>query len=469
MVRIAILFAMLLHGAIPDAAAGQGGRRVLMDIIEPTDARAQLVTGLARALLAADSAVAATYVLGHAAPSADRDSLIQQTAMMLAAVHALESVAPSEIMASVEEENQVVSIRLEGGSGPGLALLLEIAGDPHRIVRIRRGIAPPPRPAPDAFNTFGELHELLEQRARADRFSGVVLAARGSEILHRGAYGMADRDRGRAVDHDTRFNLGSGNKQFTAIAVLRLVQEGRVQLDAPVGRYVQGLAPAVAEQVTIRHLLQHRSGLGDYLRSDAYNRARDRDWTTSELLDLFRAEAPAFAPGTRRVYSNSGYILLGAVVESVTGQLYTDVLRDWVYEPAGMTRTGAGGPGQVENTAIGYGEMGGRISSNESFRPRPSAAGGHYSTAADLLRFVQALSENRLLQPAYTELLLNEFSDERQPGTARRFRLGGGLGGISVAVRANLDTDDTVIILANRSMPIADDLANAVVERILER
>jgi D-alanyl-D-alanine carboxypeptidase len=462
---LGVVTLMIVQAAVPAVAAGQ--RMVLMEVVESDDPRAQLVAGLAHLMLTADSAAAADYVLRNAAPSAPRDSLLRQTATMREFVRAVDGAAIGEFLVR-ESDGQAVSVRLGTGPGVGLSLILETTPAPYLITRVARGTAPPPPPVAERFSTFAELDAALTSRAQANRFSGVVLAANGSEVLFHRPYGYADVERKQAVTTETRFNLGSGNKQFTAVAILRLVQEGRIGLDDPVGRYVQGLSARTSEQVTIRHLLQHRAGLGDYLRHPDYNLHREREWTTDELVALFRDDDPAFAPGARRVYSNNGYVLIGAVIESVTGRPYADVVRDWVYRPAGMDRSGPEGPGAAPNTAIGLAGSD-DVVSNEGFRPRPSAAGGHYSTAADLLRFLQALSATRLLDRQHTELMLNGFEAGRPATGARPFEMGGGLGGISVSLRADLDTGHTAIILANRSHPVAEVYTTAMMNSLFAR
>lgn len=466
--RIAsVLILILIPLVVPQPAHAQ--RMVAMTMIDADHPRAQLVSGLARALIADDSVAAADHVIRHAAPGAELSALLGQLGRLLADVRRLDSPAIGQFALNEEETPQVVSVRLATGPGPGLGLVVELTGEPPRITRIGASMSPPPPPPADRFSSFAEMDRVLRERAQQDRFSGVALAARGNEILFHRGYGMADRERGVGVTPDTRFNLGSGNKQFTAVAILRLAQEGRLELDAPVGRYLRNLPSAIAEQVTIRQLLQHRSGLGDYMRLDAFNANRQHHWTTEELLALIRAEPLAFTPGTRRAYSNSGYIVLGAVIEAMTGRRYVDVVSEWVYRPAGMVNSGPGGPGEVANTATGYAQGPDGVRSNESFRPRPSAAGGGYSTAEDLLRFARALMSHRLLEPEYTELVLNGFQSERQSTADRIFAMGGGLGGINVSMRANTDTGEVAIVLANRSPPVAELLTTSIMELLRER
>jgi CubicO group peptidase (beta-lactamase class C family) len=461
---------LLLLACVAGLQAGMNplsAQRMEMEGVEPSHPGAQLVSGLAQALIAGDSAGAVDYVLRHADSDVARERLIERTVLVLRAVQALDRPQPGGFMAAVGGA-EAAMVDLYGSDGSGFSVIVRTTGTPPRIEDVGRGMTPP-RPV---FRSFEALDADLTERADNDVFSGAVLAARGDEVLlHRG-YGLADRELRTPVGTGTRFNLGSVNKQFTAVAVLRLVQEGRLELDAPAGRYVRGLPAAIADRVTIRHLLQHRSGLGDFMRHPHYDADRVKPRTTADLLQLVADEALAYEPGTQRLYSNSGYVVLGAIVESLTGRPYHDVVREWVYEPAGMMRTGPDGPGQHPDAAIGYAVLpgsDGTPTSNESFRPRPSPAGGVYSTAEDLLMFSRALLANRLLDAAHTRLLLAGFNPASAAGETGIWQLGGGLGGISASLLIDVPSGDVAIVLANRSHPVAGMIAGAVMRDLLGR
>ncbi|WP_374138211.1 serine hydrolase domain-containing protein [Sphingomonas sp.] len=275
-------------------------------------------------------------------------------------------------------------------------------------------------------------------------FSGVVLARRGSDVGHL-ALGTADGT-GRAIAVDTRFNLGSANKMFTAVAVAQLVEAGKVRLDDPIGRYVDGLTRE-ASAVTVRQLLTHSGGLGSFFSPDTLD-ALARARSIADLLPLVANEKPAFTPGTRFQYSNTGFLLLGAMVERVSGQRYGDYLRDHVFVPADMTATGLdpaspvpaaigvttmpalpplGGPGAPGMVMIRPGDAGapmpppgapglmimrpgegGGPAAPMALPPGPprpaqestlpgTPAGSAYSTVGDLRRFFAALAGGKLL------------------------------------------------------------------------
>jgi CubicO group peptidase (beta-lactamase class C family) len=178
----------------------------------------------------------------------------------------------------------------------------------------------------------------MDGLAEEDRFSGVVLVAKDGKVLLGKAYGLADRDKGVPNKPDTKFNLGSVGKTFTGVAIAQLAQEVKLSFDDPVGKYVSGLPADIAGKVTIEHLLTHTSGLGDFMTPE-YHANKDNVRTIPEFMQYAAGQPLRFKPGTAHLYSNAGYVLLGAVIESVSGKSYYDYVRERVFEPAGMKDT----------------------------------------------------------------------------------------------------------------------------------
>jgi CubicO group peptidase (beta-lactamase class C family) len=210
---------------------------------------------------------------------------------------------------------------------------------------------------------------------------------------------MADREMGTPATLDTRFRIGSMNKMFTAVAVLRLVQEGAVDLDASINTYLKEYPNAnVGSKVTVRHLLTHTGGTGDIFGPE-FARNRNSLRTHSDYVKLYGNRNLAFEPGSQWQYSNYGFVLLGAIIEAVTGQSYYDHVREQVFQPAGMTRTDSLPEEDfVEDRAVGYLKQNGKLAPNTGTLPwRGTAAGGGYSTVRDLEAFAQALLSGKLL------------------------------------------------------------------------
>jgi CubicO group peptidase (beta-lactamase class C family) len=168
------------------------------------------------------------------------------------------------------------------------------------------------------------------------------------------AYGLADRETAQPNDTDTRFNLGSVGKMFTGVAIAQLVEQGQLSFDDTIGEYLTGFPEDVADEITIDQLLTHTSGMGDFMRDGYPDQAKAAE-TATDLLALIVDEPLLFEPGTRESYSNSGYVVLGAIIEAISGQSYYDYVRAHIFDPAGMTSTEWFIPGEdTDNTAKGY-------------------------------------------------------------------------------------------------------------------
>ncbi|MFD0199848.1 MULTISPECIES: serine hydrolase domain-containing protein [Saccharothrix] len=226
--------------------------------------------------------------------------------------------------------------------------------------------------------------------------------------------GTARVDSPRPVPTDGRFRIGSITKTFVSTVVLQLVGEGKVELDAPVQRYLPGLLPD-GDRITVRHLLQHTSGLYNYtsalpLDPEGVVGIRYKTWAPAELVALSTARPLDFQPGTGWSYSNTNYVVAGMLIEKITGRPYGVAVEQRVLRPLGLrstsvpgTRTDVPGP-----HAHGYIRAGGQVVDITEFNPSAAyAAGEMISTTADLNRFADALLEGRLLRPAQQAELLS--------------------------------------------------------------
>ncbi|RED15116.1 serine hydrolase [Parasphingopyxis lamellibrachiae] len=259
---------------------------------------------------------------------------------------------------------------------------------------------------PVQARTAGDIVSALERHvgglAETHDFSGVVLLARGDEILFERAYGPANRSFAVPNRTDTRFGIASMNKMFTALAIIRLFDERGLSLQTPLIEVLPDYPnSAVARRVTIEQLLTHTSGVGNYWAG--LSRHPITDFTElADYLPLFADQELSFEPGSAFGYSNGGYVILGLVIEKMTGERYRDHVERTIFAPLGMTGTGSPRLDMATaNRAIGYtrsldlpGEWANNLFVGEL---RGSSAGGGVSTARDLLRFSNALTENRLL------------------------------------------------------------------------
>jgi len=358
----------------------------------------------------------------------------------------------------------------------------------HKIERLQ--LRAVPRPAAFAIARLSEdslvsaLRAKLAQDVAADRFSGsVILAKLGggrSKVLLSGAYGMADRDRKVANTLDTKFRIGSMNKMFTATSILQLVQAGKIKLTDPLGKYLTDYPNKdVASKVTIHHLLTHTGGTGDIFGPDfATHRLELR--TLNDYVALYGARGLRFEPGSRWEYSNYGMLLLGVVIERVSGQSYYDYVEQHVFRPAGMTHSGSLPEDQaVRDRSMGYMRRGGAWTLNTNTLPyRGTSAGGGYSSVGDLVAFADALMNHKLLNAEYTSMLITGkvdvaegrkyaygFEDTRANGDGAVGH-SGGAPGMNGDLRIYPQSGYVIAVLSNLDPPAASQISSFVDPRL---
>lgn len=360
-------------------------------------------------------------------------------------------------------------------------------------------------------DTMRALSLRVDGLARDDEFSGAVLVARDGRVLFRRAYGLADRKHTIPNSVRTRFAVASIQKMFTAVAILQLVEAGKIELAAPLATYLPDYPNrAVANKVTIHQLLTHTAGTRDILDGDILLDViahRNELRTLADYVKRYGKRGLAFEPGSSWAYSNYGFILLGVVIEKVTGHSYYDYVRQHVYAPAGMTRTGSPPEGQaVPDRAIGYTKLPGPtelqraiasrsapkllaawVPNTEWLLYRGSSADSSYSTVEDLARFARALLSHKLLGRDATKLLITGkvrmnrtaeaefgprvrmaygFLDARTAGGDGWFGGGGLWPGINGALRIYPKSDYVVAVLANIDAPAAQRIADYLDHRL---
>jgi CubicO group peptidase (beta-lactamase class C family) len=263
------------------------------------------------------------------------------------------------------------------------------------------------------------------------------------------------------------------NKMFTAAAILQLVEAGKIELTAPLGKYLPDYPNRdVATRVTIHNLLTHTGGTGDIFGPD-FEAHRKELRTLADYVDLYGKRGLEFQPGSRWSYSNYGFILLGVVIEKVTGQSYYDYVQAHIYRPAGMTATGSLPEDQtVPDRSIGYMKPPGTskwVVNTETLPYRGTSAGGGYSTVEDLARFAHRLLIHKLLSPDSTALLMTGkveafrgekyaygFEDRRNAAGNGSVGHGGGAPGMNGDLRIYLKSGYVVADLANIDPPAAE-------------
>jgi D-alanyl-D-alanine carboxypeptidase len=310
----------------------------------------------------------------------------------------------------------------------------------------------PVRPSPISQSELvRRMKTSLDSLAKAGQFSGVVALAKNGVPVFQRAYGMADRERVVANSPETAFNLGSINKVFTQIAILQLGAAGKLDLDSTLATYWPDYPnKEIARRITIRQLMRHTSGIGGNIFDPPAGGKRIDIRTLRDYLPLFVNQPLQFEPGARNAYSNAGYVVLGLLIERLSGDDYYTYVRKHIFQPAGMTRTGSFPVDSLPpNTAMGYTRGDEDAPASTPLRPntadlpgRGSSAGGGYSTAQDLVRFVQALREHRIPN-----------------GLPAGLGIAGGSGGMNAIVEGGLPGGYDLIVLANLDPPAAERVA----------
>ena len=281
------------------------------------------------------------------------------------------------------------------------------------------GTTPPTRPPVVAVEGLPQLGQRLRTQADAGRFMGGVLVARGDEILFRQVYGVADADTGASLELDSRFRLASLSKQFTAAAVLRLQDEGRLSVDDPVCRWIQPCPPAWAP-LRIRHLISHTGGIPDLMQRPGWGVRRTTPATMRELTQDSASYGLSFTPGEALRYNNAGFNLAADIVERASGVAFGDFLRTAFFEPLGMEDTGLGdAPGLVAGHATFPEGLTPQRLANVSIIP---GAGALYSTLDDMLVWQRALHGGGLLSAESYAAMVTDHAPADQGSERGRVR-----------------------------------------------
>jgi CubicO group peptidase (beta-lactamase class C family) len=312
-----------------------------------------------------------------------------------------------------------------------------------------------------------KMEQVVQEQLPGNRFMGTVLVARGEKILLNKGYGHANLELEVANTPTTKFRIGSITKQFTAAAILLLEERGRLSVNDPVSKHMPD-APPAWDKVTIVHLLTHTSGIPSFTSFPDYGSTMALEVTTEKLVGRFRDRPLEFAPGEKMNYSNSGYVLLGYLVEKISGQSYAQFLQDNIFKPFGMTGSGYDSNlALIPRRAAGYTprQNGPPVNAPFIHMTIPHGAGALYSTTEDLHRWNQALFGGKVLAAASLAKMLTPVKNDYGFGIVitkadgrTRYSHGGGINGFNSHLAYFPDSGVTVAVLANINGPVADDL-----------
>jgi len=290
-----------------------------------------------------------------------------------------------------------------------------------------------------AQNKADKIDQLMQQYEKIGQFSGAVLVADNGNIIYKKAFGYANMDLDVPNQVNTKFRIASMTKAFTAMLIMQLVEEGKVQLDAKVTTYLPDYPKSQGDNITVHHLLTHTSGMLNYTNIDGFWANETRNpYTMEQLVKVFSDSALIDTVGTKYRYNNGGYVLLGAIVENVTGKTFEQALNEKILKSLAMKNSGYDKPGTIlKNRASAYNKT------LLGYQPSPyqdmtsvSAAGCMYSTVDDLFHWDRAL---------YTEKLLSESLKQRMfTPNLNNYGYGWGIGKEKVGNKA-----DSVTVIAH--------------------
>ena len=363
----------------------------------------------------------------------------------------------------------VLSILLSGCSGPSVS----ITQDPTAID------SPPPSPTSTTEDLASKIDKALNFLTEREAFTGAVLVAQNGEVLLSQGYGLADRDKNLPNTPQTKYRLGSITKQFTAMAILMLQAQGQLNVQDPICRYIPE-CPTLWQDITIHHLLTHTSGIPNFTDFRDYQSTKATPSPPEQTLARFKDQPLNFQPGEGWSYSNSGYILLGYIIEQASGLSYEAFLQQNIFERLQMKSTGY--DHNDGSLATGYtGSYGLWRKADYIDMSIPHAAGALYSTVEDLYRWDQALYTKQLVSQELLDLMFTPHATMSGAGFSYGYGWavgelkdhklvdhGGGIEGFATEIRRYIDDKVTIIILSNRDttgvLSTADLIAEAVFE-----
>lgn len=317
-----------------------------------------------------------------------------------------------------------------------------------------------------------ELDRIASGYASQRHFMGVVLVAKDGKALLEKAYGSANLEWNIPNTTDGRFRLGSITKQFTATATLQLIAQGKLSLDAPLCQFLDS-CPETWKEIRVHHLLNHTSGIPSYTGLPEFRtpRLRRLPLTPVEIAMLSKDKPLEFKPGEKMTYNNTGYVLLGHIIEKVSGQKYAEYLRSNIFEPLGMNATGYDDTEQVlEKRVAGY-NWSSKGYRNATFLDMslPHAAGSLYSTVGDLYKWDRALYGEKILSAAMKQKMftpgLNDYAygwSVTNKNNRQTISHGGGIFGFSTMIQRFPQQDAVVIVLSNVENVSAGNIATSL-------
>lgn len=327
-----------------------------------------------------------------------------------------------------------------------------------------------------------KIQEVLALASKYRQFNGTALIAENGKVIYKGAFGPANMEWNIPNTPDTKFRLGSITKQFTATVILQLVEQGKIKLEGKLSDYLPEYRKDVGDKVTIHHLLTHTSGIPSYTSQPGFFENVSRNpYKVDEFVKKYASGDLEFEPGSKYTYNNSGYFLLGAIIQRITGKSYEQVLKANIFDPAGMTNTGYDHYDTIlPKRASGYRKTpDGYTNAAYLDMSIPYAAGSLYSTVEDLYLWDQALYTDKLLSAQSKALMYKPFLDNYAYGwvvTNASFKQndqsvqvithGGGINGFTTTIVRFPKEKNLIVMLDNTGSDYLDRLSDSIAKII---
>ncbi|MDP5202491.1 serine hydrolase [Flavobacterium sp. DG2-3] len=332
-----------------------------------------------------------------------------------------------------------------------------------------------------AFSVFAQdkaqkIEQLLNKYSEYGQFNGSALVAENGKVIFKKGFGSANMEWNIPNQPDTKFRLGSISKQFTALLIVKLAEEGKLKLDVPIATYLPDYPKENGSKITIHQLLTHSSGIPNYTDAPGFFKDKARNpYTPEAFVKTFSSLPLEFTPGEKFSYSNSGYFLLGYIIEKITGKTYEQYLQEIIFTPLKMVNSGYDHSDVIlKNRAAGY-ERKGKLISNAPYVDMsiPYAAGSLYSTVEDLYLWDQALYTNKLLSAKSMESLFQPYikagdgsygygwfiEDDENGKTVGH---GGGINGFNTIISRNFKHKNLIVLLNNTGGTVLGEMTDAI-------
>lgn len=309
------------------------------------------------------------------------------------------------------------------------------------------------------------IDKLVKEYIDLGIFSGVVLVAETGNPIYHKAFGLADRENNIPNTVNTLFDIGSMNKTFTSIVVRQLIAEGKLKYSDKLVHFIDGFKDPMVAKVTVEHLLNHESGFADYHNMGYFDLPKSEK-TLDKIVNRVKEDELMFTPGEENEYSNTGYVLLGAIIEKASGKSYSENIKHRIIKPLGLKNT------YVENLKrykdrVAYGYFYsplGALEKNSTMQDLPNPDGGFLSTTEDILKFYRSYYYDEVLLDDSIKSQDSFFQWIQELPKGKAPSMAGGFEGFNTAMYQVISADRSVIVFANMDEPVAEHLALGILQ-----